>query len=62
MPPEAMLSRIFDPFYTTHDVGQGPGLGLTVSRDVIVAHGGRIEVESEIGVGTTFTIYLPLGT
>ncbi len=60
--PAEALSRIFDPFFTTRDVGQGTGLGLTVSRDVIVAHGGRIEVESEIGVGTTFTIYLPLGT
>lgn len=58
--PAAALPRIFDPFYTTHDVGHGTGLGLTVSRDVIVAHGGRIEVESEVGVGTTFTIYLPI--
>jgi len=58
--PAAILSRIFDPFYTTHDVGQGTGLGLTVSRDVVVAHGGRIEVESRVGVGTTFTIYLPV--
>lgn len=58
--PAATLPRIFDPFYTTHDVGHGTGLGLTVSRDVIVAHGGRIDVESEIGVGTTFTIYLPV--
>lgn len=58
--PEASLARIFDPFYTTRDVGQGTGLGLTVSRDVIVAHGGRIEVASEVGVGTTFTIDLPV--
>lgn len=58
--PAETLPRIFDPFYTTHDVGHGTGLGLTVSRDVIVAHGGRIDVESEMGVGTTFTIYLPL--
>ena len=58
--PAAALSRIFDPFYTTHEVGQGTGLGLTVSRDVVVAHGGRIEVESQVGVGTTFTIYLPV--
>ena len=58
---EAALPRIFDPFYTTRDVGQGTGLGLTVSRDVIIAHGGHIEVESKVGVGTIFTVYLPIG-
>lgn len=58
--PESVLPRIFDPFYTTRDVGQGTGLGLTVSRDVIIAHGGRIEVDSEVGTGTTFTIHLPV--
>lgn len=57
-----VLPRIFDPFFTTCDVGAGTGLGLTVSRDIIVAHGGSIEVESEVGVGTTFTIYLPINT
>lgn len=59
IPPE-ILSRIFDPFFTTRDVGSGTGLGLTVSRDIIAAHGGNIEVDSKVGVGTTFTIYLPL--
>ncbi|WP_189941837.1 ATP-binding protein [Sulfuriferula thiophila] len=58
--PAEVLPRIFEPFYTTRDVGQGTGLGLTVSRDVIVAHGGHIEVESQLGAGTTFTIYLPV--
>lgn len=57
---ESVLSRIFDPFYTTRDVGSGTGLGLTVSRDIVQAHGGRIGVESKVGAGTTFTIHLPL--
>jgi two-component system, NtrC family, sensor kinase len=55
-----VLSRIFDPFFTTRDVGKGTGLGLTVSRDIVAAHGGRIEVESAVGNGSTFTVCLPL--
>lgn len=55
-----MLERIFDPFFTTREVGQGVGLGLTVSRDVVTAHGGRIEVQSESGTGSTFAIVLPV--
>lgn len=56
----AVLPRIFDPFFTTKDVGSGTGLGLTVSRDIIAAHGGSIEASSEVGVGTTFVIHLPV--
>lgn len=59
--PEESLDRIFDPFFTTRQVGSGTGLGLTVCRDIVQAHGGRIEVESKVGVGTTFTVVLPAG-
>ncbi|TSA55889.1 MAG: GHKL domain-containing protein, partial [Planctomycetaceae bacterium] len=58
--PEENLTKIFDPFFTTKDIGKGTGLGLNVAYNIIESHNGTIEVESETGKGTTFTIRIPV--
>ncbi|MBZ0251810.1 MAG: HAMP domain-containing histidine kinase, partial [Candidatus Methylomirabilis sp.] len=55
-----VMEKVFDPFYTTKDVGKGTGLGLSISHGIVERHAGRIEVESKPGEGTTFRVILPV--
>jgi signal transduction histidine kinase len=57
--PADVLPRIWDPFFTTKDVGEGTGLGLSIVHELVERHGGTIEVETRLGEGTTFTVKLP---
>jgi two-component system NtrC family sensor kinase len=59
IPPE-LLPKIFEPFTTTKEVGKGVGLGCAISKGIVERHGGRIDLKSDLGVGTTFRVYLPL--
>jgi len=58
--PPSLLSRVFDPFFTTKSTGEGTGLGLSIVYSTLSKLGGKIDVQSELGVGTMFTISLPL--
>jgi two-component system, NtrC family, sensor kinase len=58
--PAASLPKIFDPFFTTKPIGEGTGMGLSISYKIVEAHGGKILVDTEPGIGTTFSIVLPI--
>jgi len=59
--PQNILDKIFQPFFTTKPTGQGTGLGLSLSYDIVKAHGGELKVQTTEGEGTTFSIQLPIG-
>jgi two-component system NtrC family sensor kinase len=60
--PQENLDHIFDAFFTTKPIGKGTGLGLYITHRIIEDCGGEIQVQSQLGVGTTFTFYLPIAS
>ena len=56
--PDSIKEKIFQPFFTTKPTGQGTGLGLSLSYDIVKAHGGELKVETAVGIGSTFVIVL----
>ncbi len=60
---DAILPKIFEPLFTTKPVGKGTGLGLSIIRDIVRGHfGGELEIQTQVGMGTTFKLFLPMGT
>jgi len=55
-----VLPHIFDTYYTTKAAGEGTGLGLPIARTIVTEHGGELKVTTEVGTGTTFSVYLPI--
>ena len=58
--PEKVLDKIFQPFFTTKPTGQGTGLGLSLSYDIIIAHGGELKMEKKESEGSEFVIQIPI--
>ncbi|MGL6269223.1 MAG: sensor histidine kinase, partial [Chitinophagaceae bacterium] len=56
--PDSIKEKIFQPFFTTNPTGQGTGLGLSLSYDIVKAHGGELKVASKVGEGSTFIIQI----
>ena len=58
--PAEIQSKIFNPFFTTKEIGKGTGLGLSLVYEIVGKHNGKISLDSEVGRGTTFHVFLPL--